>query len=168
MQQRLLEHSDKLLVVATQRPDGRLEAGTPTPPTAAMVPIEAHGGAPAENGAPPPVTPANGDGGGHGNHQPGASVHTGAAAQAEGGGAAPAAAAGGGGNDELLAAAEAVWRVSELARGALEEELDRREDALAAAAKAARESKEALSDQVRGTLPGGLGGAPDRPPPARL
>lgn len=153
MQQRLLEHSDKLLVVATQRPDGRLEAGTPTPTPAATSPLEAHG-APSENGA--PMIPANGDGGGRGDHQPGASVHASAAA------AAPPAAAGAGENEELLAAAEAVWRISELARSALEEELDRREDALAAAAKAARESKEELSEQVGTYLvrfPDFLGGA---------
>eukprot|EP00903_Cladosiphon_okamuranus_P021820 g20064.t1 len=143
MQQRLLEHSDKLLVVSTQRPDGRLEAATPA--SAATVPVEAHGAPPIGGGA--PATNANRDGGGQGNNQPGASVHTGTAAETEGG-AAPTALTDEE-NKELLAAAEAVWRVSELARSALEEELDRREDALAAAARAARESKEALSEQMQ-------------------
>lgn len=142
IQQRLLEHSDTLLLAATQRPDGRLEAGAPT----AAVPVEARG-APAEDGT-PATTPADGDGGGWGSDRPGASVYAGAGADTEeGGGGAPAAAAGEE-NEELLAAAEAVWRVSDLARSALEEELDRRESALAAAARAARESKEALSEQV--------------------
>lgn len=142
MQQRLLEHSDKLLVVATQRPDGRLQAATPT--SAATVPVEAHGAPPTGDGT--PTTNANRDGGGQGTHHPGASVHTGTPAETKGG-AAPAALAGEE-DEELLAAAEAVWRISELARSALEEELDKRENALAAAARAAQESKEALSEQV--------------------
>lgn len=140
MQQRLLEHSDKLLVVATQRPGGRLEEETPS---AAAVPTEARG-APAEDGI--PATPESREGGGQGNRQPGASVNTTTAAETKGGGG--GASAEGEENEELLAAAEAVWRVSELARGALEEELDKREDALAAAARASRESREALSEQV--------------------
>ncbi|CAM9961234.1 unnamed protein product, partial [Pylaiella littoralis] len=52
-------------------------------------------------------------------------------------------------NEELLAAAEAVWRVSEMARSVLEGELERRDEALDAAAKVARESREELSDQMR-------------------
>eukprot|EP00752_Nemacystus_decipiens_P007899 g7058.t1 len=145
MQQRLLEHSDKLLVVATQRPDGRAEAAAPTPTATAH-------GAPSEMAAPTP-TPADREGGGPGNEHPGASVHHAGpaetAAEVGAAAAAPPAAEAGGENEELLAAAEAVWRMSELSRSALEEELDRREDAMAAASKAARESKEALSEQVQ-------------------
>lgn len=51
-------------------------------------------------------------------------------------------------SEELLAAAEAVWRVSEMARDVLERELDRRGEALAAAKRAANEANEAFSKQV--------------------
>lgn len=50
--------------------------------------------------------------------------------------------------EELLAATEAVWRISEMARELLEGELDRRGEALASARKATREANEALFTQV--------------------
>lgn len=56
---------------------------------------------------------------------------------------------GGGKGEELLAAAEAVWRISEMAREVLEGELERRGAALAAAESANREAGEAACRQVR-------------------
>lgn len=50
--------------------------------------------------------------------------------------------------EELLAAAEAVWRVSEMARDVFEGELNRRGDALEAAKKAVAEADEAFSNRV--------------------
>lgn len=139
MQQRLLDHSEKLLVVATREPDGPLETGTP----AAAVSAVARGGAARDSA---PTIPSDGDAVGQGSHQSCGNTHTGTATDAEGGErGAPVV---GEANEQLIAAAEEVWRVSELARGALEEELENRDDALAAAANTARESKEALSKQV--------------------
>ncbi|CAM9601159.1 unnamed protein product, partial [Sphacelaria rigidula] len=50
-------------------------------------------------------------------------------------------------NQELLAAAEAVWRMAEMARELLEKELDRRGEALATARKAANDASDVCSKQ---------------------
>lgn len=124
-QERLLEHSEKLLSVVATTPQS--------------VP-KAEVGATAEDGE--SAIPVDQRDGSQGPPKPGGTDQQVALAAA-------AAAAAGEENEELLAAAEAVWRVSEMARNVLEGELERRENALDAAAKAAKESKEELSDQVR-------------------
>lgn len=50
--------------------------------------------------------------------------------------------------EELLAATEAVWRISEMAREVLEGEIDRRGEAVANAKKTTKEANEALFNQV--------------------
>lgn len=158
-QERLLEHSEKLLTVATTtaapldtrlRSAGQRDEPCPTADAGSngqTAPIGV-----AANGAPvdqvePAVGPAGNDNVLAGEQQqPGSSGHHASIAEAgdEHGGARGA----GEENEELLAAAEEVWRVSEMARNALQGELERKDEALSAAAKTARESKEALSKQV--------------------
>ncbi|CAM9341150.1 unnamed protein product, partial [Scytosiphon promiscuus] len=54
-------------------------------------------------------------------------------------------------NEALLAAAEEVWRTSEMARDVLAGELERKDEALSTAAKSVKESKERLAYQAEET-----------------
>lgn len=168
-QERLLEHSEKLLTVATTtaapfdtrvRSEGQRDESCPTADAGSNGPIALGPGASADPAAPvgvaadvapvgqvePAIRPAGNEDVPREKQQPEGSEHHASAAWAgdEHGGARGA----GEENEELLAAAEEVWRVSEMARNVLQGELERKDEALSAATKTARESKEALSKQV--------------------
>ncbi|CAM9334879.1 unnamed protein product, partial [Ectocarpus sp. 8 AP-2014] len=168
-QERLLEHSEKLLTVATTtaapfdtrvRSAGQRDESCPTADAGSNGPIALGPGASADPAAPvgvaadvapvgevePAIRPAGNNDVPRDEQQPeDGSKHHASAARAgdERGGARGADEE----NEELLAAAEEVWRVSEMARNALQGELERKDEALSAATKTARESKEALSKQ---------------------
>ncbi|CBJ29571.1 hypothetical protein Esi_0153_0028 [Ectocarpus siliculosus] len=172
-QERLLEHSEKLLTVATTtaapfdtrvRSAGQRDESCPTADAGSNGPIALGPGASADPAAPvgvaadvspvgevePAIRPAGNEDVPRVEQQPEeGSKHHASAARAgdEHGGARGADEE----NEELLAAAEEVWRVSEMARNALQGELERKDEALSAATKTARESKEALSKQEKET-----------------
>ncbi|CAM9390123.1 unnamed protein product [Ectocarpus sp. 12 AP-2014] len=168
-QERLLEHSDKLLTVATTtaapfdtpvRSAGQRDESRPTADAGSNGPIALDPGASADPATPvgvaadvapigqvqPAIRPAGNKDVPRDEQQPeaGSGYHASASrAGDEHGGAHGADEE----NEKLLAAAEEVWRVSEMARNALQGELERKDEALSAATKTARESTEALSKQ---------------------
>lgn len=89
-----------------------------------------------------------GGGRGRGGERPGAGLGRSGWDEERRGGGGGRAGEGGGKGEELLAAAEAVWRISEMAREVLEGELERRGEALAAAERANKEAGEAAYRQV--------------------
>ncbi|CAB1097873.1 unnamed protein product [Ectocarpus sp. CCAP 1310/34] len=168
-QERLLEHSEKLLTAATTtaasfdariHSAGQRDESCPTADAGGDGPIALGPGASADPTTPtgvaadvapvgqvePAIRPAENEDVPRDEQQPeeGSEHHESAArAGDEHGGARGADEE----NEELLAAAEEVWRVSEMARNVLQGELERKDEALSAATKTARESKEALSKQ---------------------
>lgn len=173
-QERLLEHSEKLLTVATTtaapfdtrvRPTGQRDESCPTADAGSSVPIPIGPGASADPAGPigaavdvapvgqvkPVIRPTGNEDVPRDEQPPEGRGHHASTAGAGDAGAGDERVGAGGAdeeNEELLAAAEEVWRVSEMARNALQGELERKDEALSAAAKTARESKEELSKQV--------------------
>lgn len=176
-QQRLLEHSDKLLGVTTaataKKHDARrssagqeVNSEVDLPVTAyvddnaeraaacnAVVMHEENGGSRRGVRRPGRVGPQDTREGagrdmGSGTSVAASEAEVAEAAVAEAAAAEAAAAVADEENEALLAAAEEVWRISEMARDALEVELERKEEAVSKVAETARESKERLAEQV--------------------
>ncbi|CAM9490230.1 unnamed protein product, partial [Hapterophycus canaliculatus] len=181
VQQRLLEHSDKLLGVATATatatatttrrqdirplPAGQLENSEVDPPAAesgndktrraaARRPTVIHEEG-SRKGERQPSVIGQHDARESGGGDAGPSAAEAAAAVERAAEVAVVAAEGDAAavadeeNEALLTAAEEVWRISEMARDALEAELERKEEALSAAAKTATESKEHVAEQAQ-------------------